>query len=386
MPDPNGSITLLVGGVQVTFNRTPEGLFKVTAVLPATATGSCVISMSLVTPPDREPITTQTTGTDAGKQIAVVPVSGNFNTTCSGGGSDGAAGSFDQPVTGTVTVTNTTTTPGLPPTILVNNNTIIRCADQGQQIIDVGLPLPPRCDVATAPNGALVVQNQDFSKTTVNANSRVVFAPNQQAVVINGQIDHLSTGPSTMAYSTGTVSRAVGIGTDFSVRYTQTGTLGTTVVTVRSGIVDVTNRLGQVTRLTAGQSASFEDSVPRVLLIIPVNEAPVVTGRTNTFSWTSFAGAERYRIEITTNAAGFATANATAPEASSISLVLSPGTHYIEGSGIATFVFNVPSAAALAPFGIVPGSRLRYRVFANTAAGATVPGSTASDSNVIIVQ
>jgi hypothetical protein len=43
------------------------------------------------------------------------------------------------------------------------------------------------------------------------------------------------------------------------------------VVTVRSGVLDVIDRLGAHTTLLAGMTAEFSDLVPRVSLIHPAN-------------------------------------------------------------------------------------------------------------------
>jgi hypothetical protein len=168
-------------------------------------------------------------------------------------------------------------------------------------------------------------------------------------------------------------------GTQFTTEYTQPATIGSTVVSVQSGVVEVTSRRGQLTTLTAGTQASFDDTVARVIPILQVDRGTIPGGVVDTFSWTVFTGAAGYLFEYTLNPAGFTSANPTAAEHSSSTLLL-PSTAFSQANGIVDYPVRVP-AGILSP--TAPGW---WRVFAVDASGAILPGSTASDASRVFVQ
>ena len=221
---------------------------------------------------------------------------------------------------------------------------------------------------------------------TVNPDSRVALAgPTPPATgegnvrVASGRIDVVTSGGQPEGtYGTATAKMRQR-GTDFSVRYSQTGLLGSTVVTVRSGIVEVENRRSELTTLLAGQEAAFDDAVPRVVLILPADQTPLLAGRLNTFRWTTFAGAANYLVEFSLSPTGFVLPNATTVETPGLTLRLPVGS-FTEGSGVVSFSFPVPTGVVAA------GTRVQYRVFPADAGGLVLPGATASDANTVVVQ
>src|SRR6185436_8285055 len=150
------------------------------------------------------------------------------------------------------------------------------------------------------------------------------------------------------------------IGTEFSTRYGEANQAGALVVAVQRGIVEVTDRRGALTTLAAGTEGTFEDSVPRVTPILPVTRGYLVPGKTQTFDWTSFAGAAGYLVEYTLNPAGFAQPNALNAEAPGNTLRLASGA-FSETAGTVEFSLFVPAIPA--------GTRIHWRVFATNAAG-----------------
>jgi hypothetical protein len=169
------------------------------------------------------------------------------------------------------------------------------------------------------------------------------------------------------------------IGTEFTTQYVQTGTAGSTVISVQTGTVDVTTRQGQIIRLTSGTQQSFDDLVARVSLLLPVDRGTVTRGSTNTFSWTSFAGAAAYLFEFTLSPSGFAQANPTAPEAGTI--VAPIGSAFFTTTA-GSVEIRIPVAASLAP----AGTRVQWRVYPANAAGQVLTGTRASDASTAILQ
>ena len=371
LPDPAGGITIITGGVPIIISHTSgSGSFGI-LINFAFQDASCNVTVSAGGSGPKMP-------TPSGGEIAQFPLTGNQNETCSGTGSRGAAGSRDTPITGTVTAQNNTGTTNS--TLLQKIGRVEFKTPEGQQQLQPGQVVPSNTFVATAPDSATTFQHVDNSLTGLAANTHIAVGENRVDVV-RGHVDRfVQPGqPSNVELHTGTTSRIVHTATDYSVDYSQTGTDGRAVITVRSGTVEVTNRRGQRTSVAAGQQETFNDSVPRVLLIIPSDQGAVIAGRVNTFTWTSFPGSANYLIEFTLSANGFAVPNATTVENPVFTLRLPLGS-FTEGSGITSFNFTVPT-------GVVPsGTRVRYRIFTANSSGQVLPGATASDANSITVQ
>lgn len=187
-----------------------------------------------------------------------------------------------------------------------------------------------------------------------------------------------ATGPDRYRVQTPIVTLRP-TGTEFTTSYSQTGTLGSTVVSVQSGTVEVADRRGQRTTLSTGMQASFEDAVPRATTILPVDRGVVVGGQTQTFSWTALPGAAGYLFEYSLSPAGFVQPNPTAVESARQTLRVTPAL-FRETSGTVEFPLFVPPGVAPA------GSRAHWRVFPADAEGLVLPSTTASDSGSVFLQ
>jgi hypothetical protein len=168
-------------------------------------------------------------------------------------------------------------------------------------------------------------------------------------------------------------------GTDCAATYTQAGLMGTTLVQVLEGVCEVLERrTGQRVALAAGQSATFEDLVPRVILVSPTDQGAVVTGRVNAVRWTALPGTQAYLIQYTLAATGFAQPNPAtpAPEPQAALIGVLPG-QFTQVDGVVEFA--VPLAAP-------SGTRAFWRVFPADAALQPLPGTTASDAALVTVE
>ena len=168
-------------------------------------------------------------------------------------------------------------------------------------------------------------------------------------------------------------------GTEFTTRYTQTGAIGSTIVSIQSGVVEVTNRRGQLATLVAGANATFDDVVPRLILILPVHQGTVHEGRVNTFSWTTLPGVAGYLFEYTLSPTGFAAANSATVEDLRRAFRLVPPAITQIGQTVEFPLFI--------PVGLAPkGTRAEWRIFPVDAAGAFFPGATATDASTATIQ
>ncbi|HUG37741.1 MAG TPA: hypothetical protein VML54_12360 [Candidatus Limnocylindrales bacterium] len=303
------------------------------------------------------------------------PISGNQNQTCSGaGGYGGGGGSTDTPINATVTITDITgTNTG---TLHTRTGQVTFNRTDGQQNTQPGQTVPPGTLVTTGPDGNTSFTQNDGSVTSLSPNTRAAVGENN-ATLVGGTINRLSNQQS--AHETITpVGRVRGIGTEYSTTYSQINLDGRAVINVRTGSAETTDRRNITSTALAGQSITREDLVPRVTLLIPTDQGTVRSGQQNTFTWTSFPGAQNYLIEFNVNPSGFAVANATAVENPVFTLRLPLGS-FTEGSGVVTFSFTVPT-------GVVPiGSVVRYRIFPANNSGQVLPNTTSSDPARITV-
>lgn len=303
------------------------------------------------------------------------PISGNQNQTCSGaGGYGGGGGSTDTPINATVTITDITgTNTG---TLLSKSGQVTFNRTDGQQNTQPGQTVVPSTLVTTGPDGNTSFTQNDGSITILLPNTRAAVGENN-ATLVGGTINRLSQQQSAHQIIT-PVGTVRGIGTDYSTTYSQINLDGRAVITVRTGSAETTDRRNQKSTALAGQSITLEDLVPRVTLLIPTDQGTVRSGQQNTFTWTSFPGAQNYLIEFNLNPSGFAVANATAVENPTFTLRLPLGS-FTEGSGVVTFNFTIPT-------GVVPiGTVVRYRIFPANNSGQVLPDTTGSDSNRITV-
>ena len=166
-------------------------------------------------------------------------------------------------------------------------------------------------------------------------------------------------------------------GTEFSTEYSQVGLIGTATVEVQSGIVEVTDRNGNTTVLTAGQQLTITDSVPRVTLVMPVSGYSFIPGITNILSWTAFDGAEGYLLELAADPPGFSQPNSSTPEFPDQTALVMPG-EFNQSDGLVEWpVLELPN-------GLPPGPQVQWRIFPVDAAGDILPGTTSSDAYILV--
>lgn len=253
------------------------------------------------------------------------------------------------------------------------------------QAITPGTPLAAGALVQTGGDGNVTFDVQGGVRVSAAPNTQVTLLPpsGSEAVVnqIAGQLSHSRAGGSAVgSFRVQTATATVRpTGTEFTTRYSQSGTLGTSVISVQSGMVEVEDRRGQRSTLVAGQEGSFEDAVPRVLLILPVDGGTVREGTINAFSWTAFPGAAGYLFEYTLKPSGFAAQNSAAVEDPRLAFLLFPPAITQTDQ---TVEFRLPMPVGLAP----KGTRGYWRIFPVDGAGRILVGTTASDGAVETIQ
>lgn len=253
-----------------------------------------------------------------------------------------------------------------------------------------GLVVTPGTLIETGPDGSASLLFLDGSQLTVGPSSLVTVVPPTPAapaeIILNqvtGVLNHTvqsAPGSGPDRYRVQTAIWAIRpTGTQFTTTYGENNTVADLAVAVQQGIVDVTNRRAEIDTVLAGTQQTFQDTVPRVTLMLPANRSTVAAGVSHAFMWTLFPGAAGYLFEYTFNPTGFALANAPAPELPATTVRVGPGLFLQTGSIIEFPVF--------VPGGVVPsGARRQWRVFPTNAAGQVLAGSTASDAYTLTVE
>lgn len=232
----------------------------------------------------------------------------------------------------------------------------------------------------TGGDGAATVGLPNGRRVSIEANTLVTVVHASTSEIVLGQfagtLTHAATpGAPSQGYRVQTpVATVRATGTEFATRYIEAGGFGELLVTVQQGTVEVQDRRGQITALSAQAQARISEAVPRPSLLLPVGRAPILEGRLQTFGWTAFPGATGYLLEYTLEASGFAEPNPPAPQSARNTLRLLAG-GFREAGGTVEFPILVPP-------GVVPsGTPVRWRVFPADGSGQPLPGSTASDAS-----
>ena len=404
LADPSGSATVSVGRVPVTVAHTADSF---TLTLNTTLPGSCATTVfATATAPIQ---------TGSGSSTASGPVTGGQVQSCGGGqvllgyvyeypyriDSDYygppvevpvyAAGEnvvLNSPISGSFAATSAGVVPAAQPRAVSGAVTVK--TPLGSATLGLDSDLRSGVLVQTGADGNATLVFRDGAELTVAPNSQLTLpplpdptTPPSAVTLIKGKVSLRSDvagspGAPHTAVKTATVTIRP-TGTEFSAEYSQPSTLSSTVVDVPRGTVEVTNRQGQQFTLIAGQRGVFEDFVPRVQLVLPVDRGALVIGRINTFTWTRFPGAAGYLIEYTVSRSGFARPNSPTVEYAPNTIGVFPGT-FTEAAGLVEF--SLPVAPGLVP----PGFRLYWRVFPLNNAGQVLPGGTASDALLLIAQ
>jgi hypothetical protein len=411
LPDPVGSATVMVGAIPVTVSHDAD---KVSLSLNTTLPLGCIVTVFGAG--------SAYINTGTGNSVASGPLRGNQVQSCSSGGdvvllglseisipvdfsdSDvslvllvpvyGTTGGetvvLNSAISGMFTASAVGVTPAAAPTAVSGPVTVK--TPLGASPLTPGTDLTQGLFIETGGTGSATIVFRDASRLVVSPNTQVTLPPLVDAItapaavtLIKGSVRAV-TGDAAPAGTPHTaVNTAFGavkpIGTDFSVQYSQNNNLGTTVVTVDQGLVEVRNRLGQLFSVTAAaHRATFEDSVPRVLPVLPVDGGGVVAGRNNTFMWTAFQASMKpaYLLEFTGRPTGFTTPNAPRPESGSI--LISVPALFPQASGLIEFSLAVPAS-------MHAGTPVKWRVFpVDATTGQVLPGVVASDTYTLIVR
>jgi hypothetical protein len=266
----------------------------------------------------------------------------------------------------------------------VTGSVVLRTSQSAQSLV-TGAGFAPGSLIQTGSDGTATLAFPDGTRLVVDPDTQVALLPPADPAIpetvlhqVRGALRHTrDAGAGRYAVQTATAT-ARPAGTVFSTQYSEAALTGSLVVTVQQGVVEVTDRLAQLTTLSAGAQGTFEDTVPRATLVLPVHRGSMVPGKSHTFVWTRFPGAAGYLIEYTLAAGGFVQRNPAAPEAPGNTLRLAPGA-FSEAAGTVEFPLLIASGA------IPAGTLVQWRVFPTDAAGAVLPGSTASDASSLTV-
>jgi len=232
--------------------------------------------------------------------------------------------------------------------------------------------------------GGSIVLPIDNSQVTVQENSLVTLSPTtnngtQNSVsVLRGNVDlnistttgeefEVKTPVVNITIANSSAKRA-SEQASFTTQYSQSGTAGSSTISVTSGSVQVSDREGNITTLSAGQEKTFSNQVPRTTWVQPADKAFLFGGETNTLVWMEYPEAVSYLIEYTFPSPSFAEENASSVEFAS-HLISAAELSFIEG----VVVWKLPLSADL------NGLVVEARIFPVSAQGNILSGSVASD-------
>lgn len=111
---------------------------------------------------------------------------------------------------------------------------------------------------------------------------------------------------------------------DFVVEYTQDGLQGTTTVSVNSGSVTVTDESGNTSTVSAGETETYTDTLPRTSWVQPADGGVLYEGVENLLAWMRYPDAYGYIIEYNFPNPAFAVDNAAQPEFTQQTILLTP--------------------------------------------------------------
>jgi hypothetical protein len=249
---------------------------------------------------------------------------------------------------------------------------------QGTAFSSSSFTAAPGMEIRTGANDSVEITLADHSKIRIGPNSSFIIERDSEAKGFSGLLrrgkaffDVLLAG---RRFQVRTPIAIAGVrGTNFSVEYLEANHIGTFTVLVNSGVVDIEERDGTVTPVSAGQQRSLNALVNRVTTVLPADDSNFTLGVTNLFSWTAYPGASAYLLEAVTDPQGFTQANATTAQPSNFIITLGPSD--------LTELDGVVNWSVFVPVGEVPtGTVVQWRIFPLDASGQTMSGVTSSDA------
>jgi len=242
--------------------------------------------------------------------------------------------------------------------------------------------------IFTASNASIEVNLGNNNKVTVAEKTVVTLSPEvtidsgektKKASLVRGAVDYNIAAGGATAFEVATPIVAVKVGattqranqqTNFTAQYSQSGNIGTSTISVTSGSVEVTNRNGVTTTLSAGQEKTFSNQVLRTTWVQPADSAFLFGGETNTLAWASYPGAIGYIIEYTFPSPSFSEENPISMEFPE-KKVLIPAVNFQIIEDIAVMEMALPAS--------LNGLVVEARLFPVDGQGNILNSSTASD-------
>lgn len=164
-------------------------------------------------------------------------------------------------------------------------------------------------------------------------------------------------------------------GTEFSTQYSEANGIGTTVVNVTEGQVEITRRDNSTVLLNPGQQMSFSGPVNRVNLLHPAHGNGIPQNATINFTWTAYPGASKYLFEATLYPTVLYPYNTTTIQNGSITMAVEPGQFSVQEGHVVWPLFIPANTLPL-------GQSLTWRIFPLNANGQLLSGATSSDTHL----
>jgi|GEM_PF-1872680 len=181
-------------------------------------------------------------------------------------------------------------------------------------------------------------------------------------------VANIASVNSCSCYSNSTLNRrSAKTHTQFTASYSQNGLDGSLIVSVNSGVVEISDRNNNTTTVTAGEVKTIKNMVRRTTWVLPIDGDKVYGGKNNKFVWTAYPNAVSYKLEYNLPLPEFAEENAAQEEFST----------FVEVTDFSTYedlvIFDIPIPKGL------NGKTVEARIFAVDSNGKIISESVSSD-------
>ncbi|MCU7833683.1 MAG: hypothetical protein KZQ83_00405 [gamma proteobacterium symbiont of Taylorina sp.] len=252
--------------------------------------------------------------------------------------------------------------------------------------VDVAVPttsgtVPDVTALLTWDDSSTTIKRDDGSIIEVKQKAVVTLNPESSINLIRGEVTvtvgcnyevktalaNIISCPSNQRSSTSA---------KFTTNYSPTGIDGKLTVRVETGTLEVIERNGKTSTVTAGNEKIIQNIVPRTSWVLPIDNDKIYGGKNNFFIWTEYPNADSYLLEFNIPGSIFSEENPSSAEFQKQTVVLTSDL-YIEYDGLLIFTLLLPKG--------LDGIVLEVRLFALDKQGNIISETVASDRSTITV-
>jgi len=278
--------------------------------------------------------------------------------------------------------------------------TVLEVTGQTFSLTSVDIKAPAKSDtipdigaLLTLADSSIKIQRHDGTIVASKAKTVTVLSPavesDNSIALVRGEVTSTVDCTNAGDYEVRTIaadikvfgscsrSQRASTTSEFTTKYGQSDSNGTVTISVTSGSVEITERNGVTSTLTAGQEKTIAYRVPRTDWALPVDGDKIYGGEDNLFIWKEYPGASSYQIEFNLPTPVFSENNVSRPQYQKQVIPLPVGSYAKIDGDLITFNLPLPKGA--------DGLVLEFRIFALDAAGNIIGESVSSDSVSVTV-